>query len=724
MSDALKLRVDESDIAYLSFDLPGEKVNKLTLAVMNEFENFLDRLAESKTIKALAISSKKKDIFLAGADINEIKDLEKNNNAEMKSRMGQRIFDKLSHLPFPTVAVIDGACLGGGLELALACQYRVATDNPKTQLGLPEVQLGFIPGFGGTQRLPRLVGLEKSLNLIVGGKSIGAQKAYKIGLVDACFHQEMLDENVNIFMQLILSENGPWTIYQHRHPHPLIDAFKSSWLGRKITFAIARRNIKKKTKGLYQAPLKALKVVNETWGDDIDHGLEVESHEFAQLVNTDEAHNLMRLFFINERLKKDSGVESLNLPGNIGTAAVVGAGVMGGSIAWLFSKANIDTRMKDLDWDAIKTAYQTIHKNYQYRLKTKRMDKYDYAMKMHKISATCSYSGFKNRNLVIEAVLEDLLVKHQVFSEIEQHVSKDCIIASNTSTLAIEDMAKALTHKDRFIGIHFFNPVSRMPLVEVIPGKDTSDETIVRTVDFVKSLGKVPVVVKSSPGFLVNRILLPYLNEAVNLLVDGASIKEVDECLEAFGMPMGPLALLDEIGLDVAYKAGNVLEDAFGERAKISPILDMLYTQKKLLGKKGGRGFYVYKNGKRSVNLDVEDLVFNYRQENQIDERDISAQEIHDRCLLLMLNEAVMCLKEGIVKNADYLDMALIMGTGFPPIHGGICRYADSLGMENVILKLKENEHLHGIRFHPAELLVQNLEMNKTFTMEKDLNDE
>jgi 3-hydroxyacyl-CoA dehydrogenase/enoyl-CoA hydratase/3-hydroxybutyryl-CoA epimerase len=703
-------------ISELIFDMPGEKINKLSAEVMTELDKTLDNLKNLSQIKVLFIKSRKPNIFIAGADINEIQGITTAEQADEKVKGGQDILNKLEQLPFPTIAVIDGACMGGGLELALACTYRIASDNPKTQMALPEVNLGIIPGFGGTQRLLRLIGLANGLTHVMTGKSVDGVRALKAHLVDACYPQAFLDDKSLDFAKAILSSGGKKAVLEARKNHGFMNWFmEKTFIGRGMVFQTAAKNLASSGRGFYPAPQMALEVVKNTYGGPLEKGLLLERKGFGKVAPGEVSKNLVQIFFTSEELKKDPGASVKEVAVPVSKAAVLGSGVMGGGIAWLFSKADIPVRMKDLNWKALAKGFESAFGSYAFLLKTRKMDNRQVNLKMHHISAGTDFYGFSSADFVIEAVVEDINVKKKVFEELETKVGKKTIIASNTSSLAIGEMSKALKDPSRFIGMHFFNPVNRMPLVEIIAGPKTSSETIARTVSLTKKLGKTPIVVKDCAGFLVNRILLPYLNEAGLLFQEGVKIEQLDKLLYEFGMPMGPMTLLDEIGIDTGYKVAKILENAYGSRMKVAEILRMAYEEKKWLGKKGGKGFYVHSEKGKYLNPEAGEIFAIYLDRYRIQLKPYGEQEVLDRCLLAMINEAAMCVEEKVVASPKYLDMALIMGTGFPPFRGGILRYADNVGLAGIVEKLNGFAAKHGERFKPAKILVELAKSKKTF---------
>ena len=701
----------ETGIVELIMDLPQEKVNKLTTSVMAELESVLNKIHADQSIRALLFSSAKEGVFIAGADIAEIDSISSSELGFQKARSGQRILDKLEALPFPTIAVINGACLGGGLELALACRYRVATDHPKTKIGLIEVSLGIIPGFGGTQRLPRLIGLERSLPLILGAKKLDGNQALKKGIVDSVFAHEVIHQKALAFAKNVMNSDDKF-IRARRRPKGFISwILDRTLLGRFLVYQMAKKDVLAQSDGHYPAPLSALEVIKQTYGGPVEKGMEKEAHAFSQLVITDICRHLIALYYTDEVLKKDPGVVASSLPKKIRYTGVLGAGVMGGGIAWLMSNNDLSTRMKDVSWDAIAKGYESAMTIYKQLTKRRRLERREANLKLHHISATTDYRGFSRSDIVVEAIIEDIEIKKKVLAELEKEVGADAIIASNTSALSITQMASVLTHPERFVVMHFFNPVNRMPLVEVIPGKQTSPETVASTVAFAKSLKKTAIVVQDCPGFLVNRILLPYMNEALLMLEEGADLEEIDEVVLRFGMPMGPMTLADEVGIDVCYKVAKILEGGYGPRMKVAQSIQLIYEQK-WLGKKSKMGFYDYSGKERKLNPHIVEKVMGIGRSNSTA---LTDETMVERCLLIMINEASRCLEEGIVTRPDYLDMAMIMGTGFPPFRGGLLSYADHLGIAYVKdALLRYADHL-GERFAPSDLLTQMAREKKTF---------
>ncbi len=708
-ASSISLKIEANGVANLIFDLPNEKVNKLSELVLTELEKNLDEISKNKSIKILVISSAKKGNFIAGADINEIKSITDEKDAYKKVAQGQNIITKLDELKIPKIAVIGGSCLGGGLELALACDYRLATSNPKTSLGLPEVNLGIIPGFGGTQRLPKIIGLQQSLAIILAGKSINAKKALKIGLVSAVINENFLKEGVGDFVNKVLAGKV--------EPKSKKPTFEKIPFVKALIINFAFNSLVKKTKGKYPAPHYALEVIRRTYcKKSLKKGLAIELEAFCELAVGEVCKNMIELFFTNEALKKDDGLNGKKVDIlEVKKTAVLGAGIMGGGIAWLFAKNDIDVRIKDISQKAIAIGFAQISKIFLQLKKIRKLTSYEISLKTSMVTSTTDYSGFKDRDLVVEAVVEDMKIKKTIFAELENKIDDKAIIASNTSSLSISQMASALKKPQRFVGMHFFNPVNRMPLVEVIKGEKTDDQTIASTVALAKKMGKTPIVVKDVAGFLVNRILLPYLNESSYILQEGGDIEEIDKIINDFGMPMGPFVLADVVGIDVGVKVAKSLEEAYGKRMQVSEILTEIYNNhKSLLGKKSNIGFYKY-GRVTEVNPSINKIVNEVAKKNKIKEIKLKNDEIIDRCMLTMVNEAAKCLEEKVVKNASYLDMAMIMGAGFPAFRGGVLRYAQNRGLKEVVARLEEFNKKYGARFEVSKLLIEMAKKDQKF---------
>ncbi len=693
--NALTLEVDAGGTAWLTFDRPDSRANILTSGVMQRLDALLGEVeagAQAGHIKALVITSAKPGMFIAGANIDEIAGITDPAEGEAGSRRGQAVFSRLDRLQLFTVAAVDGVCLGGGTELILACDYRIATDAPATKIGLPEIQLGIIPGFGGTTRLPRLVGLTAALPLILTGKTVTASKAYRMGLVDERVHPAILRERVRALLAEVAAGRRP-----QARKRPLLERITGSSLARGFVLSQARKQVLKETKGHYPAPLAALETLTRTESLPLDRALKEEARTLGRLVVTPVSKNLIHVFRLMEAAKKPVTPAS---PRDVAKVGVVGAGVMGGGIAQLLAYRGYAVRLKDIQSAALGHGLKTARELFDKVVKRGRLHRREAERMMAAISPTLDYSGFGTAELVIEAVVERMEVKKAVLRELEGQVTSGCVLTSNTSALSVTEMQGALERPEDFCGMHFFNPVNRMPLVEIVRGEQTSDEAIATVWAVTRKLDKTPVLVQDGPGFLVNRILAPYMNEAGWLLVDGASVESIDRALVAFGMPMGPMRLLDEVGLDVAHHVSGILHQAFGARMAPAPALEKLPATKRL-GRKGGLGFYTYEGSREKA----PDASMYAALGLPVTRRDIPREVIQERCILVMINEAARVLEEGIVRGAGDVDLGLITGTGFPPFRGGLMRYADSLGAASVLEKLERYARDLGERFEPAPLV-------------------
>jgi 3-hydroxyacyl-CoA dehydrogenase / enoyl-CoA hydratase / 3-hydroxybutyryl-CoA epimerase len=697
--NTFNLAIGEDGLGILTFDRPGEKVNTFSREVFEEFAEVLLRLAREPRLRGLLIRSGKPDTFIAGADVKEFVAIPAGQIREGSAR-GQALFEQLARLPVPTVAAINGVCLGGGTELALACDYRLMSDSPKAKIGVPEVRLGIFPAWGGCSRLPRVVGLAAAMDLILTGKQLDARRAKKVGLVDERVPAAIFEDWSRRFAYEKLGTRKPRP--GPRGKRGLRDwALEKNPIGRKLLFRAAREKLLKETGWHYPAPLEALLVLEESYGLPIEAALEVENAHIANVFSGEVQRNLLSIFFWTEEVKKETGVADAAVrPRKVSRVGVLGAGVMGGGIAQLAADKGIPARMKDIDPKGLAHGYAAAAAVWKQAIERRRLKPRELPAKMALLSGTLDYSGFARCEVTIEAVVENLGVKRAVLKEWEAVVPREAIFASNTSTLPIGEIAAGALGPDRVVGMHFFNPVHRMPLVEVIRGRLSSDESVASVFALAKTLGKTPVVVKDSPGFLVNRILAPYLSEAVRLVKEGCRIEDVDRVMTNFGMPVGPLALLDDVGLDVAVKAGEVLQAAFPDRLKAAG--DEALAAAGRLGRKTGGGFYDYRGSKRAASSPRAYEILGV-QPGKIPP--VSEDEIEARLVFSMINEAALCLADEVVSAPSKLDLAMLFGTGFPPFRGGLLRYADSVGPARVLAAVEDLASRRGTRFQPAPLL-------------------
>jgi len=685
------------ELATVWFDLPGEKVNKFSSAILREFSSVLDELAASQEIRKIIFASRKPGIFIAGADVEEFTTVTSAEDAKAFIRLGQEVFTKLANLPQTTVAAINGACLGGGCEMAISCDWRVMSDSPKAQIGLPEVKLGIFPAWGGTSKLPRLIGLPAALDIILNGKTLDPKRAKKTGLVD-----EVVESGILLDVARRFADRG-----KRRTPGRTKFYIEGNPIARNVIFGKARKAVLSQTHGNYPAPLKAIDVMEFAMSNGVERGMAREVEEAAELVNNDVAKNLVQLFFLMEESKKDPFDIK---PKSIDYVGVLGAGVMGGGIAQIVAdKTNAEVRMRDINWKAIGGGMKAAARVWKKKVDRRRMTRGEMQRKLARITGTTDWSGFHRADVVIEAVVENVQIKRQVLAEFEGIEKPGAIFATNTSTIPITQIAAEAKHPENVVGMHFFNPVDRMPLVEIIRGEKTSDEAMVTTAALARKLGKTVVYCNDGPGFVVNRILGPYMNESGFLLEEGNTIESLDKAMVDFGMPMGPMALLDEVGIDVAAKVAGILTEAFGARMQKSTVVDKLYADGRH-GKKNGKGLYLYENGKRQA---PDPSV--YKVLGIANPHPAEAANVVERMVLAMINEASLILDEKIVASAGELDLAMIMGTGFPPFRGGLLRYADSLGAAHVVSRLEALAQSAGSRYQPNEPLRRLAAKNGSF---------
>ena len=705
----LELIFDGQGIAHLVFDRGDEALNILDTRVMEKLEAVLAELeARPEPPKGVIVRSARRDSFIVGADVEEIAKLASAAEAQEKSQVGQRLFARLEALPFPVVAAVAGTCLGGGTELMLACHACIAGDDARTEIGLPEVRLGLIPGWGGTQRLPRRVPLPLAVEMIMTGKSQRGRAAQQVGLVDRSVPPDyVLREAVS----WIEKAAAPYRRPRRRRVGSLASRALHFPAFRALFFALVRRTTRAKVDPAhYPAPFKALEAVEHGLGAGIAEGFAQESRLLGEAADTETRKNLTRLFFLQRDAKKmPSFLAAGTRPRAISRFGLLGAGVMGGGIAQVAAASGLVVRMKDVDLKPLGLGLRHAREMFEKEARRRREPVRKIDEGLGRILPTLTYAGFETLPLVVEAVVESLEIKRTVLREVEDVTRGGCLFASNTSSLQIDLIAQGCRHPENVLGMHFFNPVERMPLVEVIVGRATSDEAVATVVDLSRRLKKTPVVVKDGPGFLVNRILMAYLSEAMQLLKDGTPIETVDQAMRRFGMPMGPFELLDQVGLDVAHKVSVILGQAFGDRVRPSRILEAAATQRRL-GKKSGQGFYRWKGERRgSPDPTVYALV------NDRGGRVAPEGEAVDRMILPMINEAALCLVEGIARTPADVDLAMVMGTGFPPFRGGLLRYADTLGMAEVVQRMDRLTTLIDPRFRPVPLLRDLARSGRTF---------
>ncbi|HWE23425.1 MAG TPA: fatty acid oxidation complex subunit alpha FadJ [Myxococcales bacterium] len=707
-------------VGVVFMDVPGEAVNTLRADFAGELEELLRRVADDAAITSIVFASGKADGFIAGADAQALQRLRTSEEAAALSRGGQEAMARLEELGKrkPIVAAIHGAALGGGLEVALACTYRIATDDRRTQLGQPEVQLGLIPGAGGTQRLPRLIGIAEALDLILTGKPVRAGKARRLGLVDEVVPRPILIDVARRRAAELASGalrpdrsrihlgGGVPRILKEITDKEVLQAvaLEDNPIGRRILFQQARKGVLRETRGHYPAPEKALEAVRIGVEQGMEEGLRAEAERFGELVVSDVSRRLVEIFFATTALKKDTGVDDPAVkPAAVEKVGMIGAGLMGAGIAFVTADAGIPVRLRDKDDAALGRGLRQIEEIFAERVKRRRVTPHERDEKMAIVTATTEWSGFKTCDVIVEAVFEDLKVKQETLRDAERD-APSAIFASNTSSIPIARIAEPAARPDNVIGMHFFSPVDKMPLLEVVRAPRTSASAIATAVALGKRIGKTVIVVKDGPGFYTSRILAPYINEASFLLMEGAAVEDIDAALVDFGFRVGPLQLVDEVGADVGAKVAHILLDAFGERMKPPEGFERLLEQGRL-GRKAKKGFYLYEDGKKGakkVDETVYDLLPGGRKRSSP-----PREEIAERCVLQMVNEAAHCLGEQILRSPRDGDVGAIFGLGWPPFRGGPFRYADSLGAEHVVQRLTSYQERFGVRFTPAPKLVE-----------------
>ncbi|HEX8452627.1 MAG TPA: fatty acid oxidation complex subunit alpha FadJ [Longimicrobium sp.] len=700
----------EDGIAIIRLDQPGKPVNVISAALVEAMDDILRRLEEGEadaSVRAAVILSEKKGTWIAGADIEQFKDFRTPADAEAASRAGQRLLDRLENLRVPVVAAIDGVALGGGLEVALACTYRIASDSPKTKLGLPEVNLGIVPGAGGTQRLPRLIGVRAALDLMLTGKQLDGRRARSAGIVDEVVPAAILPVVARqVANDLAEGVKEPRGAARRRSPQ---------WLEnlpgmRQLIFSKARQGVMAKTKGLYPAPLRLLEVVEKGLDRELEEGLELEARAFGELAVTPEARSLVHLFFATTAAKNDPALGETVKPNKVERIAVVGAGFMGAGIAAASAESGITVRLKDVKPEAaargLKTARDTLIK----RAKRKKARGFEITALTDRVEATTEYTGFHSADVIVEAVFEDVSLKHTVIRDIEAKIGAETVLGSNTSTIPIATLAEAASRPENVIGLHFFSPVEKMPLLEIITHKGTANWVTATSHAFGKQIGKTPIIVNDAPGFYANRILSPYMAEAALLLEEGVRMEEIDAAMTSWGYPVGPITLYDEVGLDVAQKAGTILAAAFADRMQTSSVLDRMVADGRQ-GRKNGRGFFTYgEDGKKG---EPDEAV--YAVIGNPAAKTIARADIQERLGLMMVNEALRTLEEGVLRSARDGDVGAVLGIGFPPFRGGPFWYVDQTGAAAVLERMRALEAKHGHRFAPAALLVERAASGERF---------
>lgn len=725
----------QDGIGLIRLNSPGSKVNVLNEKVIAEFQHSFNELSNNPQVKSIILISGKTDNFIAGADIDMLAKTTSEEEATNLSKKGQEVLNTISSSKIPIVAAIHGSCLGGGLELALACQYRIATKHSKTVLGLPEVQLGILPGTGGTQRLPKLVGLPSALEMMLVGSNVRPQKAKKMGLVDLlvdeigpgnCSPEENTLKNLENIAVRVAKDLSEGTL-KPRKPSPLWSipgltywATTNFSFGRDYVFKKAKADVEAKTLGNYPAPLAILDVVKTGLEKGEKVGLEAEAKKFGELTKSPQAEALINIFLGQTSLKKNRFGSPQRTVQQLG---ILGAGLMGAGIAQVsLQKAKNIVRLKDTKLEGLGKGEQQILKNLSTAVKKKQMTQFEMDSMYSNLITQLDYKGFEKVDMVIEAVFENLEIKHRVLREVESIVPQHCIFASNTSALPIADIAKASKRPSQVIGMHYFSPVDKMPLLEVITTPQTSKDTAAAAVQIGLRQGKTVIVVKDGPGFYTTRILTPMLAEAFALMLEGVDFERLDKVMKKFGFPVGPATLADEVGIDVGNHIAAYLGETFPERmgpksSDFRPMHEMV--ENGLLGRKSGKGFFLYegtgKKGSKKVNQDAVAIIKKYMKQSATE---ISDEEIQLRMVGRMVNEAVICLSDGIIENAVDGDIGAVFGLGFPPFLGGPFRYVDKQGSK-LLTSLEQFASKYGNHFAPSPMLSNSVKTNTSFHSSK-----
>ncbi|KGY11448.1 multifunctional fatty acid oxidation complex subunit alpha [Vibrio tubiashii] len=710
-AETLQVKELQDGIAELSFCAPAS-VNKLNLATLESLDKALDALKAHSSLKGLLLTSDK-DAFIVGADITEFLGLFAKPEQELDQwlQLANSIFNKLEDLPVPTLSVLKGHTLGGGCECVLATDIRIG--DKTTSIGLPETKLGIMPGFGGCVRLPRVIGADSAMEIITQGKACRADEALKIGLLDAVVETEALYESALSTLTQAINEKLDWKERRKQKTSPL----SLSKLESMMSFTMAKGLVAQKAGPHYPAPMTAVITIEEGARFSRNQALDIERKHFVKLAKSEEAKSLVGLFLNDQYIKGLAKKSAKSASKDTQRAAVLGAGIMGGGIAYQSALKGVPVLMKDIAQPSLDLGMTEASKLLNKRLSRGRIDGFKMAGILASITPSLHYAGIEETDVIVEAVVENPKVKAAVLSEVEEQVSEGTVITSNTSTIPINLLAKSLKRPENFCGMHFFNPVHRMPLVEIIRGEHTSDETINRVVAYAAKMGKSPIVVNDCPGFFVNRVLFPYFGGFSMLLRDGADFTKIDKIMERqFGWPMGPAYLLDVVGIDTAHHAQAVMAQGFPERMGKNgrDAIDALFEADKY-GQKNGNGFYSYtldRKGKPKKTFSEE--ILPVLADVCAEKQQFDDQTIIQRMMIPMINEVVLCLQENIIASPQEADMALVYGLGFPPFRGGVFRYLDSVGIAEFVAMAKQYSGL-GAMYQVPQLLIDMAEKGQTF---------
>jgi 3-hydroxyacyl-CoA dehydrogenase/enoyl-CoA hydratase/3-hydroxybutyryl-CoA epimerase len=693
----------DDGIGVLWFDCPGKKVNTLSVDLIDKVRRVLDAAKADTRVRAIVIASAKKAGFIAGADIDDLDDVTTAEEGTRLSTAGQQAMDGLERLGMPTVAAIHGDCLGGGLELALACTARIASSDKRTKLALPEVMLGLLPGAGGTQRLPKLVGLTGALDMMLTGKNIRAAKALKMGLVDRVVPNNQLLDQAKRFAGELADGKSPRRARKKKLQDRLLE---DNPIGRQVVFSAARKKVLGQTKGLYPAPIKILEAVQAGT-------YEAESRGFGELLVSGESASLRHLFHCITALKKDNGPDTEGVePREVTHVGMLGAGLMGAGIATVLADKGVTVRLKDLSDDALTGAYKYAKKVFSKARRRKRYGTAGLEERTARISGGLDYAGFGHAEIIIEAVLEDMDLKRKMVAQIEEATHAEAIFATNTSALPIAEIAAKAKHPERVIGMHFFSPVEKMPLVEIVVHEGTDPVVTATTCAVARKMGKHVIVVRDCPGFYTTRALAPYMVEAITMVFEGYGLEDIDKAATRVGFPVGPITLMDEVGIDVGAKVLKTMREAYGDRMQIpdSGMTDAFLAEGRI-GRKASKGFYLYEGGESKLSGGqklVDPGATKHLTGYGTKSPDLAM--MGDRLVLALVNEAAHCLEEGILREPMAGDLGAIMGIGFPPMLGGPLFHADVRGAQRVVDQLREYAVAYGQRFEPSALLVRHAE--------------
>ena len=712
---SLSFSADKNNIGILTLYREDKEFNTIDKVFLTEFNDCLDHIQEQKELRGVIICSARED-FMVGADIYELHSFRSAEDGRKASEDMNRTMNRLASLTIPVVAVIHGNCLGSGLELALACTWRLVSDTKETRLGQPEIQLGLIPGAGGTRRLPRVIGLQAAIDMILTGRRISGKKAQKNGLADACVPHQLLFSQAKKYILKDPGKKSPPTPSQSGNLSKDLPkwAIEGNPIGRKVMFRKSRDLVDEKTRGFYPASYKALEAVFDGYDLSLDESCALESKLFGELVQTRQSQSLMHLFHAQANAKRHPWVGEASKrfgEDQIRLIGVIGAGLMGSGISTICADHDIRVRLADESEEAIGRSLKYVHTYLSRKVDRRRLQTFELQRKMAFISPSLSTQGLESSDMVIEAVHEDQDIKQSIAKDITHKGHRNLIFASNTSAIPIAKIAEKSKYPDQVIGMHFFSPVEKMPLLEIVITEKTAPWVVDRCLQLGKLLDKKIILVKDAPGFYTTRTLAFYLSEAMTIVSEGTPVDVVDHALTQFGFPQGPVTLIDEVGLDICIPVIKTMTQAFPDKISLPDGLEHIYASGRL-GKKNGKGFYLYKEGEKAgVDPDADQLVRKGKTERVI----LPADEVIERCLMIFVNESVLCLEEEILTKASDGDLGAVFGLGFPPFWGGPFKYCDFVGIHHVVEVLNRLCEKYGDRFKPARLLKEYAVEGKKF---------